>query len=444
MAHRVAVAVSGGRDSAALLHATARAAQPLGITVLALHVHHGLMPQADAWQAQVTTLCEDCGVTLQVHRLAASPARGESVEAWARRERYRALTAMATDAGVPLVLLAHHRRDQAETFLLQALRGGGTAGLASMPASIVRDGITWARPWLHQPREAIDAYVALHRIQHVEDDSNADLRFARNRLRLQVMPALNEAFEGAESALAASAQRLAEADAALVEFAAEAMHACSEGDALVRARWLDLSPAKRVVVLRHWLALRLGQGAAQRLVERLVAEWPAASAAASWPASQGAWLRHYRGRLSVSAQARAGATGTPATTPLTIDRPGRIELPAWHGALQVKAASEGVPLSMLAACELRPRGGGEQFQVASNRPARSLKKMFQQQAVPAWAREGPLLWSGERLVFVPGLGLDARCVNAPVGDAPNAGLVRLRWLPFAADSSNDGSAPGGR
>mgnify|MGYP000022202231 CR=1 FL=1 len=443
----MAVAVSGGRDSVALLHATVQAARPLGVAVQALHVHHGLMPQADAWQAQVAALCGQLEVPLLAERLSTRPQPGDSIEAWARRERYAALARLAHEAGADLVLLAHHRHDQAETFLLQALRGAGTAGLAAMPARIERHGLTWARPWLDRPREAIEAYVALHGLPVVEDGSNQDPRFARNRLRLQVMPGLNQAFAGAEAALAAAARRSAEADAALAEWADEALRACSEGEALLREAWWGLSPARRLMVLRHWLALRLGQGASQRLVERLLAEWPQA-VAASWPAPGGQVLRHYRGRLRVDhAPTQPGGVGpaahglaSPPCWPLRITGAARVPVQAFGGELVVEPANEGVPLAWLADCELRSRSGGEQFQLAADRPARSLKKMFQQQAVPAWARQGPLLWAAGRLLFVPGLGLDARALHAPEGGP----RMRIDWVPFAADCSIGEASADGR
>ncbi|HEX7437194.1 MAG TPA: tRNA lysidine(34) synthetase TilS, partial [Caldimonas sp.] len=145
-----------------------RAAEPLGVAVIALHVHHGLSPNADAWLAHCRARCERwarSGHALRfvVERAVTAPAKGESVEAWARKTRYAALREMALAQGVPLVLLAQHRRDQAETFLLQALRGAGVAGLAGMPRLTERDGITWVRPWLAQPRAAIEAYVRRHR-----------------------------------------------------------------------------------------------------------------------------------------------------------------------------------------------------------------------------------------------------------------------------------------
>ena len=136
------MAVSGGRDSTALLHATVHAARPLGIAVHALHVHHGLQAPADAWARQVRAQCRRWGAHFHLARLSGAPAAAESVEAWARRERYAALSQMAHAQGCGIVLLAHHRRDQAETVLLQLMRGGGARGLAAMPARAEREGVT--------------------------------------------------------------------------------------------------------------------------------------------------------------------------------------------------------------------------------------------------------------------------------------------------------------
>jgi tRNA(Ile)-lysidine synthase len=246
----VAVAYSGGRDSTALLHATAAEAAAQGVRVLALHVHHGLSPHADAWLAHCEAQCRRWSragrpIEFIAHRVEGRPARGQSVEAWAREARYRALRAMALANGAEIVLLAHHQRDQAETFVLQALRGAGLAGLAGMPVSVQRDGITWQRPWLAKPRSEIDAYVRRHRLKHIDDDSNADPRFARNRLRLQVWPALSGAFAQADAALASSAAWAQQASAALDELAVLDLRQCATPQGLTIEPWLELSPARR-------------------------------------------------------------------------------------------------------------------------------------------------------------------------------------------------------
>lgn len=419
----VAVAVSGGRDSIALLHVTQRLAQGLGVPVHALHVHHGLVAQADAWRDHVLDTCARWGVPCRVHALRGRPGRGDSVEAWARRERYAALATMARETGVSLVLLAHHRRDQAETLLLQALRGAGPAGLAAMPRQFERDGMAWARPWLGLPREAIEAYVRRHRLRHVDDASNDDPRFSRNRLRLHVWPALQGAFADAETALVAAAERAHEADAALHELAE--LDLAAHGDALRIDVWSALSPARRANALREWLRRRLGRGAPQALVERLLAEVPAGRAPARWPLPEGAELRRYRGELRLESP-RSAAPPTPLQPlPLRIARAGVYRVPGWHGALRaIRVREGGVALAALAEAELRPRLGAEQFQASERRPPRALKKQFQAASIAPWRREAPLLWVGGRLAFVPGLGVDARARAAP-GEPQLA----FEWLP---------------
>jgi tRNA(Ile)-lysidine synthase len=420
---RIAVAWSGGRDSTALLHATLVAAAPLGVEVIALHVHHGLSPRADDWAAfcesQARRWSRRFGLRLRVHRLLGRPSPGESIEAWARRERYRELRRMAVEEGADTVLLAHHRRDQAETVLIQALRGGGVAGLAGMPRAAERDGIRWMRPWLDREPQAIAAYVRRHRLKHVEDESNEDPRFARNRLRLQVWPALQSAFPHAAAALADTAAWAREATVCLDELAAQDLATMASARGLHVARWVRASEARRANALRHWLQRQTGRPAPASLVVRLLQELPGAPQG-TWQGEGGA-LRLYRGILAWH-PGRAGAA-RPREATLSVRRAGRHVLPGWGGALHVTRVREGgVPLAWLAALELRERRGGEQYQAGFGRPPRSLKKQFQAAGVPAWDREGPLVYSGGQLVFVPGLGIDARVI-VPPGQA----LVTMRW-----------------
>ena len=445
---RIAVACSGGRDSTALLHATLCEATVLGIEVVALHVHHGLSPNADAWLAHLEAQCRRWarrhpGLRVVAHHLTTQPARGESVEAWARQARYAALQSMAQAQGATLVLLAHHRRDQAETWLLQALRGAGLAGLSGMPASVTRGGIEWRRPWLNQSRESIEAYVRRHRLSHIDDESNDDARFARNRLRHQVWPALTSAFADAEAALATSAGWAHEAAVALAELAQLDLARVEASGGLQVEAWLTLSPARRSNVLRAWLKAQTapsGRAVSATLVTRLLHELPTARSA-RWPLAE-AELRLHRGVLKYAAtgtalalapmQARSTLQGACAAkrlpsreATLSVRRAGRRVLPGWGGSLMVSRVEQGgVLLDWLKQLELKPRSGAEQFQSGANRPPRSLKKQFQSVGVPAWERNGPLLYCGAQLVFVPGLGLDARVIGTP-GQA----LFTLIWQP---------------
>ncbi len=419
---RVAVAASGGRDSTALLHATVKAAAPLGVEVVALHVHHGLQAAADDWLNQVRGQARRWGAGFAATRLAGRPAAGESVEAWARRERYRALGAMAHDAACGLVLLAHHRRDQAETWLLQALRGAGARGLASMPKSAGRDGITWARPWLDLPREAIEAYVARHRLRHVDDGSNADPRFARNALRLRVWPALTAAFPDAETTLAAAAQHAQEAARLAEEVAAQDLPALLRADRLDVAAWRALPPARRMNALRAWLQQTLAVPLAISLLHRLGTELLSARIA-RWPVSETNQLCLYRGLLSLSGTAGPANAAHEART-IDLHRPCAVDVPDWTGRFVSEPCDQGgAAPDLLRRLALGARQGGERFRLAPQGMARSLKKQFQARSVPAWEREGPLLFMADgRLLFVPGLGIDAA-----LQAAPGEPQLAIRW-----------------
>lgn len=427
----LAVAYSGGLDSSALLHATLSQALPLGLRVVALHVHHGLHPQADEWLRHCRKQCDDWAqrgwpVRFAAHRVVLQPGVGESVESWARTVRYRALREMSLRFGANLVLLAHHRRDQAETFLLQALRGAGVHGLAAMPIIAQRGDVTWARPWLRRPREEIERYVRLHHIEYVDDDSNADVRIARNRLRRKVWPVLESEFEHAELTMATAAKWAQEASDCLRDLAELDLTdmACAESGLNLKA-WFSLSESRRSNALRLWLLRTLGFAARASLVSRLMSEL-AVSGSRRWPTGSGE-LWAYRGWLRVAPSAVVHVPDPRPTIALAIDRVGDFPVGSWGGCLRVAQCREGgVLLAWLGCVELRPRLGSEQFQSGVNRPPRSLKKQFQSIGIPSWERDVPLLYSGGQLVFVPGLGVDAR-----VKALPGQPQVGLQWIPDA-------------
>ena len=438
---RVGVAVSGGLDSTALLHCVvALARRHPALRVHALHVNHGLQDDADAWQRHVAEQCRrwsrpQAPVSFHAARLQGRPGRGESVEAWARQHRYEALARLAGQQGCHLVLLAQHLDDQSETVLLQALRGAGPAGLAGMAARRSSEGILWARPWLAQPRSAIEAYARRHRLSFVDDPSNASTRFARNRLRHEVLPALRTAFPDAATAFAAVARRAAEATEVLAAMAAHDAGHCLDGAALCVPPWLALDDARRRNLLRFWLGDLLPGGVPETLVGRLAQEVPCLRAG-RWPAGTGT-LRLSRGRLTW-AVASASPGREPAASEVVVDlrRPGLHRVPGWPGQMLVEPVSAGgIATAWLHEVQLRPRLGAERFQLAPRSTPRSLKKQFQALQVPSWMRDGPLVWRAEQLLFVAGLGVDARCLAAAGADQRS-----LRWLP--AGEGGEGEASG--
>ncbi len=438
----IAVAYSGGRDSTALLYATALAAQAVsGLSVMALHVHHGISTQADVWLEHAQRQCEawvkqGLPVRFVCRRLSLALQVGDSVEAVARDARYAALADMAKEAGADCVLLAHHRQDQAETFLLQAMRGAGVAGLSAMPGEVTREGLIWYRPWLNRDRSEIDSYVQRHGLAHIDDDTNGDLRYARNRLRLAVMPTLRAQFPQVDRALSIAAQHSADANWCLQRWACreleELVEPDSDGHALNAAALIERPGSERRELLRHWYAQLAGRPLSKTWVDRLDAELSMGAAPdrhAHWPDVA---LGLYRGLLSWHGDAPQHVKGaaTVVDEVVSISVSGDYALPQWGGALRVEEALPGelgVPWPLLAQLSVRVRAGGEDFQIAANRPARILRKQFQALGVPAWLRDAPLFYAADRLVLVPALGMDARILTAS-----EQSRARLTWLSLPA------------
>ncbi len=215
----------------------------------------------------------------------------------------------------------------------------------------------------------------------MDDASNQDVRFARNRLR-SLWPAWLEAFPEAEQALSAAARRAAQDAACLDALAQLDLPALRDGDTLSVERWVALEPARRANALRAWLRACMGRGASETLVERLLEELPRGKAPARWLAEAGE-LRRYRGRL---AWAPAPAQEEVADVALLcVEGPGVYAVPAWRGRLHVQqVASGGIALSMLRQLRLQPRGGGEQFQRTPRGVARALAPDGVPQATLRW------------------------------------------------------------
>lgn len=250
-AERLCVALSGGCDSVTLLHLASRLG--LGERLSAVHVHHGLSPNADAWAVFCANYCAALGIPLTVRRVAVAAATGSGLEAAARDARYAAFAACDTDC----LLLAQHRGDQAETLLFNLLRGSGVTGAAGIPVERRYAHLRLLRPLLDVARSEIEAYARAAGLAWVDDESNADLGFSRNYLRHQALAALGERFPGAEAALAQAAGHFAEAQGLLDELAAQDWLAAADGEAARLAVLKTLSLPRLKNLLRYRLR-RLG------------------------------------------------------------------------------------------------------------------------------------------------------------------------------------------
>lgn len=274
------MAYSGGADSTALLYAVARwklrhlPGQPL----YAFHIHHGLQAAADGFEAHCRATCARLATAvdlrLDVLRVQARHAKGQSPEDAARRRRYEALSALAQRHGVGTVLLAQHADDQAETVLLALTRGAGLPGLAAMPEWQQRGGVAFARPLLGVPAAQLRAWLTQQGIAHVDDPSNRDERYARNRLRGVFTPALQAAFPAYREMFARSARHAAAAQQLLAELAEadlRAVQSSRRAGALSLQALQGLGAARRANVLRHWLQQQ-GTAATAAQLDELVAQ----------------------------------------------------------------------------------------------------------------------------------------------------------------------------
>ncbi|TWI69872.1 tRNA(Ile)-lysidine synthase [Pseudoduganella lurida] len=443
----IAIAFSGGLDSAVLLHlahdvlvpGTGTRTDPGAVTPLfAFHIHHGLSPNADAWETHCAAECAKLGVTFAARRVVVAAGK-TGTEASARQARYAALGELCREHGVTLLLTAHHLDDQAETILLQLARGAGPAGLSGMdacnhaPGLLGSDEIVLARPLLAVARAQLEAHAQQHGIARIDDESNDDTRYARNALRHTVMPALAAAFPGYQERFARGAAHVRSAQRLLTEVAeADLQAGLGDDGSLAMDHLRGLGEDRRSNLLRHWFGQRgfgipsaawLAQMTAQLLQARedanLLVEHPDCD------------VRRYRGRLTLAPKLRdvAGAE-EDAYDELPVAHfrwagEASIPFPDYGGTLHVEPAEEGIPAEWLTAQMLTIsfRRGGERLKPARNRPTRDLKQHYQTLGIPAWQRTRlPVVGIPGRLLYAAGIGMDCHHL-AREGD----NRVIFRW-----------------
>ena len=248
----LAVAFSGGADSTALLLACA---EKWPGQVSAIHIHHGLQAAADGFERHCQAFCQRLGVPLRVMRVDARHAPGQSPEEAARSARYAALRQCAEGVQPPIqhIALAQQADDQVETLLLALSRGAGLPGLSAMPTHWERDGICYYRPLLEVSGEDLRDWLRQRGVIWIEDPTNADEQYTRNRIRARLLPALEAAFPRFRDTFARSARHAAQAQRLLDELAAADLARLGNPPQIARVQ--ELSRERQANVLRHWLRL---------------------------------------------------------------------------------------------------------------------------------------------------------------------------------------------
>lgn len=404
---RIAVGLSGGIDSVVLLHVL-RSGLRLGPQrISAIHVNHQISAQAGSWATHCRRYCRALGVALKVAKV--DVPRGNSTEAAARKARLAVFAGIAAD----VVALAHNRDDQAETLMLQLLRGAGPRGLAGMPAFKPGTPALW-RPLLEVPRSAIEAYARHHRLQWVEDDSNDDRAYLRNFLRHDVLPLIEGKVPGARVVLARGARLQAEASDLLDTLAAQDIAGHADADCIAAAALLDLPAHRARNALRYFLRCNGATMPESGRLDELLRQALTARDDARVCVDMGdVELRRFRGMLYIMRPLPPVVADFEASwrwkSPL--------RLPQLGGTLYLEPCKgDGIAAQWLkrGMLTVRLRGGGESLRLVAGGPRRTVRNLLQEVALPPWRRERlPLLYLDQVLAAVPGVGVDERLRPEP-------------------------------
>lgn len=414
----VAAALSGGGDSLALLAALAALRRRhRSLALRAIHVDHGLQETSRAWARQCRAHARGLQVPLIVRRVQVRCQKGESVEAAARAARYAAFAGLLrTDEAL---LTAHHLEDQAETVLLQMLRGAGIAGLAAMPARAPLGKGWLLRPLLEVPRSALRDYARERGWDWIEDPMNADLRFDRAYVRHELLAPLRVRWPAAARSLARTARHAGDARQLLADVAARDLLAAADGPDLAVPVLRRLADDRRRNALREWI-VRQGSRVpdTRRLVEIAGPMLAARADALPQVTWDGGSVRRHGNRLVCEPQGAVGRANEVAAAHREQPAPGEwrwqetpvIWLPGARGRIGVQADTHGtLDLDLLpAALLVRWRLGGERLRPRRGGPSRSVKRLLQDARIAPWARAAvPLVYAGDRLVAVGDRWIDA-------------------------------------
>jgi tRNA(Ile)-lysidine synthase len=395
---RILIGLSGGVDSVVLLHLLHQLAPKFSWQFSALHVHHGISQNADAWAKFCTELCANYKIPLVIEHVDIAPLREHGIEAAARKLRHAAFAKQPCD----VVALAHHADDQSETLLLQLLRGAGVRGASAMPLINIRKGSpNVLRPLLQCSRQEILDHAVAHQLQWIEDESNADDHYPRNFLRHRVLPLLREKFPAYRDTLARGAQHFAEASSLLDELAQQDAVQIIDGETMAVTALQSLTPPRAKNLLRYFLH-RLGAPMPQvvqfdEMLQQLCNSGEDAAVCINF----GDWqVRRYQGKVYV-----LRALGVlDKRIVMSWHGEAQLDWPALNTQLQFKhTQGVGISLEKLqhAPVTLCLRQGGETLRPHPKAATRTLKNLLQEHHIPPWQRDRlPLLYCGEELVCV--------------------------------------------
>ena len=395
------LALSGGLDSCVLLHLLTNAKSSLGVELSAMHVHHGLSPNADTWASFCEQQCQHLQVPFQVVHVQVGKNPNLGVEAAARRLRYEALfNAVVADTSPDFIVTAHHEDDQAETLILQLMRGAGVKGLASMAA--IDPVRRLLRPLLGITRQQLHDYAKLHAIAWCDDESNVNTHYERNFVRHTLMPILAGRSPAISSVLARTASHMAEANTLLDDLAnIDAQTLVRENSVCVSGLSI-LSQARAKNLLRFWLARNhLAMPHTEQLAEILDQLLNAKVDANINIPLQHLSLKRFQQRVYLCRDQVAHDFD------LVWNGEPYLDLPNGGQLIFKQVVGTGLALKFgMTKLRITNRDGGERFKPNELRPTRTLKHLLQEANIPPWQRTNlPLIYWHDTLACVPGIGI---------------------------------------
>jgi tRNA(Ile)-lysidine synthase len=413
----ICVGLSGGLDSVVLLHILAQCRQSMPFTLSAVHINHGLSINAPVWEQFVQHYAAQLGVVCQTYSVKLQRPGGESLEAIARKARYTIYQQQACDA----IALAHHQDDQAETVLLQLMRGSGVVGLAAMPKKrALSPHLLLVRPILDITRAELLSYAQKHQLAWVEDESNADQRYQRNFLRHEILPQLKGRYPFITKTLARVAYYFAQTSDLLADLANIDCPDIASSRYLSQTVLTNLPLARQRNVLYWYLRAHEIFPDEKWIEEIQQAMLGAARDKMPTFIFQGKTIYLAQGLLAIV------PTFTPPSTETIIQWQGEecIAIPAWRGQLHFINISPSARLALLSSpLVLKARQGGEKIKLGPERPYQTLKNTWQVQRIPAWQRQRlPLVWQDNKLLMVPGVGSSCESALSKHG--------QLLWAPW--------------
>jgi len=399
------VGYSGGCDSHVLLHALAAIKKELQIQLRAVYVNHGLSPHAVAWGEHCLLVCDRLEVPLRILSVDATANPGQGPEASARYARYQAISGCLNPGDY--LCTAHHQDDQAETLLLQLLRGAGPKGLAAMPQQSTLGRAKQTRPLLDFTREQLQTYGEQHGLKWIDDESNLDTAFDRNFLRHELMPMLQKRWPSAARTLTRSASHCAEAEQLLGELAQQDYENTKgkTAETLTIEGLSQLSNIRLKNLLRYWIGLNGLPLPSDIKLQHVVSDvLPAAQDKAPCVTWRGAEVRRFDGMLYIMQAIPQFDSAAvipwhdldselvlPDGRRLSFDDDGQSRTPNLSRLKQGKIT-------------IRFRQGGERITLAGGQHHKTLKQLFQEKRVPPWQRSRvPLVYKGDSLVAAAGV-----------------------------------------